>query len=73
MNSIMNENVFVKEYECGKPLMHRKDSIIDICNRDCHHKIFHTFEYKCVYDIQLTIISNNELVNLVVADKSMNL
>ena len=48
------------------------DSIFDNCIRDCHNQYFHTFEYKCVYDIKITNIGNNETVNLTDADKSMN-
>ena len=42
MNVIMNENqlTVVKEYEVIKPLVQKKDSIIDICLRDCYKKIF---------------------------------
>ena len=31
------------------------------------------FEYKCVYDIQLTNIINNEIFNLTISGKSMSL
>jgi len=75
MNGIMNENqlTIVKEYELDKPLIHKIESIIDNCIRACHKKCFHTFEYKCLYDIQLTKFGNNEIVNLTFADKCMNL
>ena len=49
------------------------DSIIDNCYRDCHSKYYHTFDYKCEYDIKLTNISNNEIINLKISDKNMNL
>ena len=38
MNGITKENVIVKEYEFDKPLIHKIDSIIDNCIRDCHIK-----------------------------------
>ena len=67
----MNENVFVKEYEFDKPLIQKIDFIVDDSIRDCHHKYFHTFDHICGYDIQLTNITNNEIVNLTISDKSM--
>ena len=71
----MNENqlAIVKEYEFDKPLIHKIDTIIDHCFRDCHNKNFHTFEYKCVHVILQAKMGNNEIVNLTIADKSMNL
>ena len=61
MNGMMNENqlTLVKEYEFDKPLIHKIDSINDNCYRDCHNKCYHTFVYKCEFDIKLTNISNN--------------
>ena len=59
MNSITKKNVIVKEYEIDKPLIHKIDSIIDNCIRDCHQKNFHTFDHVCEYDLNFTIISNN--------------
>ena len=71
----MNENqlTIVKEYEFDNPLIHKIDSLNDNCIRDCHNKSFHTFEYKCVYNIQLTNIRTNEIFNLTISGKSMNL
>ena len=73
MDGIMNENqlTIVKEYEFDKLLIQKIDSIIDNCYRDCHKKCFHTFEYKCEYDIKLTKITNNEIFNITIFDKSM--
>ena len=75
MNGETNENqlTIVEEYEFDKPLIHKIDCIIDNYLRGCHKKYFHTFEYKCVYDIKLTNIGNDEIVKLTIADKSMNL
>ena len=46
MNGITKKNqlTIVDEYEFDKPLIHKIDSIIVICIRDCHNKKFHTFE-----------------------------
>ena len=49
----MNENVNVKTYEIDQPLIHKIDSIVDNCFRDCHNKYFHTFDHICEYDIIL--------------------
>ena len=75
MNGIMNENqlTIVKEYEFDKPLIQKIDSVIDNCYGDCYSKYYRTFEYKCEYDIKLTIITNNEIINITISDKSMGL
>ena len=70
MNGILNENVFVKEYEFDNPLIQKIDSLIDNSIRDCHNKYFHTFDHICEYDIQLTNITNNESVNFTISGKS---
>ena len=75
MNGIMDENqiTIVKTYEIIKPFFHKIDAIIDNSYRDCHSKYYHTFEYKCEYDINLTNITNNEIFNITLVDKSMSL
>ena len=75
MNGIMNKNqlTVVKEYEFEKPLTQEIDSIIDTCYRDCYSKYYHTFEYKCEKQIKLTNITNNEIINKTISDKSMGL
>ena len=75
MNGIMNENqlTIVKEYELIGRLMKKKDSIIDNCIRGCHNEYFHTFKNKCVFNVQLTYISNKKIFNSTVTDKSKNL
>ena len=57
----MNRNhiTIVKENDFNKPLNHKIDSIIDNCNR----KVFIQLKKKCVYDIKLTNISDNEITN----------
>ena len=71
----MNENELnvVKEYEFYNPSIHKIDSIIDGCYRDCHNKYFHTFRYVCMYDIKLTNITNNEIINITISDESLGL
>ena len=69
----MNEIVIVKEYEFLKPLIHKINSIIDNCYRDCHNSYFHKFENESAYDSKNTNISKIEMVNLANADKSVNL
>ena len=69
----MNENVIVKEYEFDNPLIHKIDTIIDKCIRNCHNKYFHTFDHICEYDINFTNITNNESVNITSSDKNMGL
>ena len=69
----MNENVIVKEYEFDTSLIQKRDSINDNCVRDCHKKYFHTIDHICVYNVNFTIISNNEKVNFTISGKSMSL
>ena len=71
----MNENQLniVKEYGLYKPLIQKIDSIFDNCYRDCHKKYFHTFENISENDIKLTLITNNEIINITISDKSMGL
>ena len=75
MNGILNENqlTIVKEYEFDKPHIQKIDSTIAQCSRDCYSKYYHTFEYKCEYGNKLTNITNNEIINTTISDKSMGL
>ena len=65
MNGIMNQNqlTVVKEYEFDNPLIQDIDSIINKCYRDFLKKYYHTFEYECVYDLNFTNYTNNEIIN----------
>ena len=36
-------------------------------------KYFQTFEYKCEYDIKLTNITNNEIINIAISGKNQGL
>ena len=66
-----NQLTIVKGYEFIKPLIHKIDSIIDSCYRDCHNKYCYTFEYICEYDIKLTKITTNEIFEITISDKSL--
>ena len=70
----MNENELhvVKEYKFDSPLITKINSIIDSCYRGCHNKNFN-FKYECISDIQLTNITNFEIINLTISGKSMSL
>ena len=48
-------------------------SILVFCFRDCHNKFFHTYKYKCVYDIKFTKIKNNEKFKIKISDKKTKL
>ena len=69
----MNENdwYIVKEYKFDKPLITRIDSLIDNSIRDCHDNYYHTFDHFCEYGFNFTIVTNNEIVNFTISDKSM--
>ena len=71
----MNENdlYVVKGYKFDNPLIHKIDSIIESCYRDCHNKYYDTFKYVCIYDMKLTNITNNEMINISISDESKNL
>ena len=75
MNGIMNKNqlTIVKEHEFIKPLIQKIDSVIDNCIRDCNNKYFHTFDHICAYVIKIKHITNNEIINFAISDKSVNL
>ena len=61
----------VKEYKFDKTDIHEIDYLLDNVIKDCRRNYFHTFEYKLVYDINFTNISNNEEVNLIITHRSM--
>ena len=75
MDGIINENklTVVKEYEYSNPIIQNTDSIFNKCYRDCHNKYYHTFEFECVYDLNFTNITNNEIVNFTISDKNLGM
>ena len=73
MDGLMNDNqlTVVKEYKFDKKDIHKIDYLLNDVIKHCRKNFFHTFEYKLVYDIKFTNISNNEDVNLIVTHRSM--
>ena len=71
----MNKNqlTVVKEYEFDNPLIQKIDSLIDNSIRNCHNKLFHTFDHICEYDLNFRNITNNELIDFTISDEGMNL
>ena len=65
-----NELTVVKEYKFGEKDNHEIDYLLDDVIKDFRRNYFHTFEYKLVYNINFTNISNNEEVNLIITHKS---
>ena len=66
----MNENELyvVKDYKFDNPLTAKIDSVKDKCFRHCYNNYFHNFKYKCIYDIKLKNITNNEISNFTISD-----
>ena len=58
----MNESNIVEEYEYFNPENDEVDFILDKVITDCWRKFFHIFDYRCVYDIKTTDITNNEKI-----------
>ena len=73
MNGVIKEDklTVVKECEFDKTDIHEIDYLLDDVIKHCRKNYFHTFEYRLVYDINFTDISNNEKINFVVTHKSM--
>ena len=68
-----NQLTIVKEYEFDNLLIQNINSIVSECYRDCHNKLFHTFDFICEYNLNFTNNSNNESVNFTISDKSMGM
>ena len=66
-----NQLTIVKEYEFSKPFIHKIETRIDNCYRDCHNKPYHTFEYISQYDINLENFAENEMINMTISGESM--
>ena len=60
----------VKEYKFGEKDIHEIDYLLNDVIKDCRRNYFHIFEYKLVYNINFTNISNNEEVNLIITHKA---
>ena len=68
-----NELTIVKKNVFGKPIVQKRDFLIDNCSRDRRNLYFHTSEYKCVSDYKITQNGIFEIVNLTFSDKSVNM
>ena len=71
MNGILNESTVVKEKDFNEPDIHEINNLLAGIINDCRNKYFHTFEYRLVYDINSTKVSNNGRVNFTITHRSM--
>ena len=55
----------------NKPLIQKIDSLVDKSIKDFFNKFFHTFDDIRVYYINFTNITNNQIVNFTISEKSM--
>ena len=64
----MNKNqvTIVEEDELDKPDNHEIEYLLDDNIKVCKNQCFHTFEYRLVYDIHFTSISNTAEVNFTI-------
>ena len=51
---------FVKKCELNKPDIDEVIFVLRDTIKDCRHKFFHSFEYRCVYDIKYMDMDNFE-------------
>ena len=68
-----NELYVVKKFIFDNPYIQKVDSLIDNSIGDCHNKYFHTFDHICEYNLYFTNMTNNEIVNFTISDKSMGM
>ena len=64
INTKKNMVLSVKEYEFIAPDFDEVNYILKDTIKDCRKNYFHSFGYRCVYDIKYTNIKNNEEVIL---------
>ena len=71
----LNENhiSIVKEYEYINPNIQEIDYILDNCIKDCYNKYFQPIRNICLYNIELTNISNNNIINLSISDEYLTM
>ena len=60
----MNENAIVIDYEFNKQQIDEVNYPLDKVIEGCRKKYFHTYKYRCVYDIKFPNVTNNERVIL---------
>ena len=63
----------VKEYEFNNSDIDLVNYLLNDTIKDCRKKYFHSFENKCVFDIKLTKIRNNEEIILSITFEYMKL
>ena len=56
----------VKVYEYSTPEIDEKNYIVKDATKPCRNKYFHSFEYRCVFDINFINMENNEEVSLTI-------
>ena len=71
----LNDNhiSIVKKYEYINLDIQEIDYIFDKCIKDCYNKYFQPIRNICLYNIELTIISNNNIINLSISDKFLTM
>ena len=67
-----NELYVVKEDKFDNPIVTDIDYIIENCFNDCSDNYFHEIKYECIFDFRPKNITNNEIINLTVSDKSVD-
>ena len=60
----MNENNNVKQYEFTETEIEEVRYLLHKVTEECKKKFFHTYKYRCVYDIKFTSTTNNKKVIL---------
>ena len=71
----MNENELyvVNEYIFDNRIITEIDFILDECFRNCHNSFFLYFKFECIHDFKLKNININDIINLIISDKSMDM
>ena len=68
----MNESGIVKEYEIiVKPEIDEKGYLLDKVFKNCKEMFFHTFEFRCVYNIEITNLKINVKIILNITRQCM--
>ena len=67
---LLLKSAVVKKYDFDKLDIHEIDYLPDDNFKGCRINYFHTFEYRVVYDIKFTNISNNEEINFTITHTS---
>ena len=70
MNGVLNESTVVKEYDFIQPDIYEIDYLLEYIFKNCRNMYSQTFEYKFVYNIKFTNVSNNKEVNFTITHRS---